>query len=128
MPIDSEDLKVYAEKIAISAEGEVEYRAATSRAYYSIFHKTKQLGYVALPGDEGSHKRYIDALMRADNESARKAGRVLDQCKQLRVAADYHIQNEFDKYDMQEAVAMAVRLHKLVEKEIKRTVQEQKKK
>ncbi len=85
---------------------EVDWRNATSRAYYAAFHRCRlaaQDANLSIGKTGGAHKNLVDALMDSLNpRSLWSLGYILEQCRILRVVADYGIDLDFprDKADL----------------------------
>lgn len=81
--------------------GEVDWRNATSRAYYAAFHCCRAVAEQArlsVPETGSGHKGLVDALTRGLNPSSLKSlGYMLEQCRQRRIEADYDIQQLFPR-------------------------------
>ena len=78
---------------------EVDLRNAASRAYYAACHQCRRLArdlrLRPAPGSGGAHRRVIDALTASQDRKLKGLGYMLEQCRKLRIAADYHIEAEF---------------------------------
>ena len=87
---------------------EVDLRNAASRAYYAAYHQCRRLAQDLrlrpAPGSGGAHRRVIDALTGSRDMKLRSLGYMLEQCRQLRVAADYGIEAEFPSGDARTAL------------------------
>ena len=78
---------------------EVDLRNAASRAYYAAYHQCRQLArdlrLRPAPGSGGVHQRVIGTLTGSQDMKLKRLGYMLEQCRKLRVAADYDIKAEF---------------------------------
>ena len=78
---------------------EVDLRNAASRAYYAAYHQCRRLAQDLrlrpAPGSGGVHRRVIDALTGSRDRKLKSLGYMLEQCRKLRVSADYNIDEEF---------------------------------
>ena len=104
MAVTAEQLREGARRAEID-QSEVERRVAVSRSYYAAYHKCRPIaerqGIFADSG--GSHAEVIDALTRSRETNLRSMGYRLNQCRQLRVKADYHIETDFPVQDAEMA-------------------------
>ena len=78
---------------------EVDLRNAASRAYHAAYHQCRRLAQNLrlrpAPGSGGAHRRVIDALTSSGDRKLKSLGYMLEQCRQLRIVADYDIDAEF---------------------------------
>ena len=78
---------------------EADLRNAASRAYYAAYHQCRWLAQDLrlrpAPGSGGVHRRVIDTLTGSQDRKLKSLGYMLEQCRKLRVAADYDIDEEF---------------------------------
>ena len=77
---------------------EVDRRNAASRAYYAAYHRClpigRSIGLSAAP-DRGVHRQLVDTLTESSDPKMKSVGYRLDQCRKLRVQADYEIESDF---------------------------------
>ena len=100
-------------------EAEVDQRNAASRAYYAAYHRclpiARGMGLAARP-EHGAHRNLIDTLTNpnargvSENNKLKSLGYMLDQCRRLRVQADYEIGKNFKKDDTKTALAQCTRI------------------
>ena len=97
-----------------NSESEVDLRNAASRAYYAAYHQCRPLGQgLSLPSspDQGGvHRKLIDTLTGASNRKLKSLGYRLEQCRKLRVMADYVIGSEFLPQDAWTALAQCSKI------------------
>lgn len=96
---------------------EIDLRNAASRAYYAAYHQCRRLAQnlrlPPAPGSEGVHRRVIDALTGSRDMKLKSLGYRLEQCRKLRVVADYGIEAEFPPGDARTAL---VQCRKILDK------------
>ena len=95
-------------------ESEVDLRNAASRAYYTAYHQCRRLAQNPrlrpAPGSGGAHRRVIDALTGSQDRNLKTLGYMLEQCRKLRVTADYDIDGVFLSDDARTALAQCRRI------------------
>ena len=95
-------------------ESEVDLRNAASRAYYAAYHQCRRLArdlrLRPTPGSGGVHRRVIDTLTTSQDRKLRRLGYMLEQCRKLRVVADYDIEAEFPSDHARTALAQCRRI------------------
>ena len=88
-----------AARVIGQGESEVDLRNAASRAYYAAYHHCRLLGQSlrspAPPLQGGVHRTLIATLTEARSSKLKSLGYMLEQCRRLRVSADYDIGSEF---------------------------------
>ena len=96
MPITPE-LLLEAAKSLGRGGSEVDHRNAASRAYYAAYHRCRPIAErIGLSsGSQGVHRNLIDTLTSTRDRRLKSMGYMLDQCRGLRVKADYEIHIEF---------------------------------
>ena len=96
-----------AARVIGQGESEVDLRNATSRANYAAYHQYRPLaqGLPSPPGQGGVHWQLIGRLTQALNRELKSLGYRLDQCRRLRVRADYNIESEFPSASARTALA-----------------------
>jgi len=116
---DWEDyLKIAHNFLAVSPglpESEAYYRCGISRAYYSMFHKSKRFILAKKSTfdrnkDEGSH----EAVIRILTELKNPAGSLLARLKYDRVGSDYYDDRQIDEKTFRKALFIATDISKLV--------------
>ena len=114
MPVTPDALFEAARAIG-QGESEVDLRNATSRVYYAAFHRCRLLAE-NLPGPGaqygGVHRRVIDTLTENKSRKLKSLGYMLDQCRKLRVEADYDIESVFRDQDAHNALAVGEKILK----------------
>ena len=97
-------------------ESEVDLRNAASRAYYAAYHHCRLLGQSlrspAPPVQGGVHRTLIATLTEARSSKLKSLGYMLEQCRRLRVSADYDIGSEFPHRDARAALALCEKILK----------------
>lgn len=81
-----------------NGSSEVDWRNATSRAYYAAFHRVKPIAERVLnfSSDRGSvHHELVQALQHERNSSLRQLAYMPDECRKYRARADYDIDDDF---------------------------------
>lgn len=88
-------------------ESEVDWRNAASRAYYAAWHRClpigRSVGLSAQP-DQGVHRQLIETLTGNRDRTLKSLGYMLEQCRALRVGADYEIETDFPPEDARTAL------------------------
>ena len=117
MGVNPTELIELAEEL-IGTATEVSYRAAASRAYYSIFHNGRLLAG-ALPGNypraSGSHNRILKKLKdfplgeleRGIVLSIRRVGLLMSQARSIRTKADYYIIDDVSRSEAERVIDYA---------------------
>lgn len=97
----------------IQGTHEIDFRNATSRAYYAGFHACKSV-FPSFAYDSeqegGTHKQLIKLLVFHGDNRVKAAGKALQWCKIKRENADYDIDAKFSKIDAREAIKSIGRL------------------
>ena len=98
-------------------DSEVDLRNAASRAYYAAYHRCRPLDQdlPSPPGRGGVHRAFIDSLTKARSSKLKSLGYMLDQCRKLRVKADYDIESEFRPGDARTVLTQCERILKEAE-------------
>jgi uncharacterized protein (UPF0332 family) len=94
---------------------EVDYRNATSRAYYCAYHKAVNLVKTKLSNDlsfGASHEKFIKTLQNEKNKQFKSIGNKLNDLKKFRTDADYKLDKIFS---IQDAKVVVQRANKLVQ-------------
>ena len=114
MPV-TPDALFDAARAIVQGGSEVDLRNATSRAYYAAYHRCQLLAE-NLPepaAHQGSvHRLVIDTLTKNKSWKLKSLGYMLDQCRKLRVEADYDIKSEFRDQDAHNALAVGEKILK----------------
>ena len=104
MAVTSKQLREGAQKAQVDGP-EVERRVAVSRTYYAVFHRCRPIaqrqGVFADAG--GSHAEVIEALTRSRTRKLQSIGYMLKLCRELRVKADYRIEDDLTIQDAEAA-------------------------
>ena len=114
MPVTPNALFEAAREIG-QGKSEVDLRNATSRAYYAAYHRCRLLAenLPALAGHQGGvHRFVIDTLTENKSWKLKSLGYMLDQCRKLRVEADYDIKSEFQHQDAHNVLAVSEKILK----------------
>jgi len=94
-------------KIIIEGGQEVDYRNATSRAYYCAFHLCRNFLNTLLHAqisDQASHEAVIGELINSPDNKLRKLGNKLRQAKRSRHIADYKLFHEFSYHEAKQTI------------------------
>lgn len=95
-------------------ESEVDLHNAASRAYYAAYRQCRRLArdlsLLPAPGSGGAHRRVIDTLTASQDRNLKSLGYMLEQCRKLRVTADYDIEAEFPPDHARTALAQCRRI------------------
>ncbi|WP_414041586.1 hypothetical protein ACJU26_05875 [Acidithiobacillus sp. M4-SHS-6] len=90
-------------KSCIMSGKEMDWRNASSRAYYAAYHQSARMAnslcrlHPRCNEKKGSHERLICHINYSGIDRLKVIARLLDQCKTRRVIADYEIDNNFNK-------------------------------
>ena len=105
MPVSPDQLFDLAESLE-HEDSEVQLRNSSGRAYYAACHRCLSIGkQLGLQFEEsGVHRNLIDTLTMNSNMKLKSIGYLLDQCRRLRVKADYDIELEYGKKEAQSAI------------------------
>ena len=106
MAVNPDDLFVAAKALG-QGETEVDLRNATSRAYYAAYHRCLALGQsLGLSAEQGRgvHRQLLDTLLSSTDQKVRSVAHMLEQCRRLRVQADYEIETDFSSHDTHVAI------------------------
>ncbi|MBF0260359.1 MAG: hypothetical protein HQL97_00805 [Magnetococcales bacterium] len=102
MAVKITDIKNEAQALHERHESETGRRTAASKHYYYAFHLCKSIWpSLSKPGNYGMHKAFCNGLK--ESEQLRKIGGNLDKLRSLRVDADYYIQKDFYKMQLDRA-------------------------
>jgi len=95
--MDAKEFLISAQEF-IQGSREIDYRNASSRAYYCAFHMCRTL-LEKLPHTQhsigSSHEKVIADLLSYPDKRIKKLGRKLEQAKTLRHQADYQLNIPF---------------------------------
>lgn len=118
MAVTPEGLLDAAQSIA-NGDREVDWRNATSRAYYAAYHRCRlaaQDARLSVAETGGMHAALIKALTAPLTSSSLKSlGYLLEQCRQRRVEADYRIDEKFPRDTADATLADSKRILKKAE-------------
>jgi len=91
---------------------EIDYRNATSRAYYMVYHLCvnllKSLAIEIPPA--GSHDKIIRAFQTQHDKRLCALGNVLAQLRESRVLADYKLDKPFPASEARKVIAIAKKI------------------
>lgn len=121
MPVTPDDIENLAIELGRRSD-ETSYRCAASRYYYSAYHKCRNLAdTIDEPeySDSGMHSSLITKLTRKKVASdsrefdmkIRSIGHLLQAAKDIRTNADYELNYDFEKHNMDEIKGMLDRLN-----------------
>ena len=100
MAVTPEGLLEAANSIA-KGDQEIDWRNATSRAYYAAYHRCRlaaQEARLSIAEVGGMHAALVETLTAPLTSSSLKSlGYLLEQCRRRRVKADYHIDEMFSR-------------------------------
>lgn len=115
MPITNQDFIQSAREILSSGKSEIDFRNATSRAYYAAYHvATKFKSNVPQErGRGGIHSQLIKDLTRNQDERIKQVGHLLNQCRGERTDADYSLDLHFDRNRAENVIELVAELLKL---------------
>ena len=84
-----------------AGDREVDWRNATSRAYYAAFHRCRLVAAaegIAEAATQSAHAGLVDGLTHHRNPPIlRSLGFMLHQCRRKRVVADYEMEVDFER-------------------------------
>ncbi len=103
----------------MTAGTEIGYRTAISRAYYCCFHYASPLSRELDPPTDtsrfGTHERLIQTFLKSRRNDLIGIGYLLQQCKSMRVDADYVLDEAVNQEYGEESIRKAERLIKKVD-------------
>lgn len=111
MSVNAKDYLRAAEQLLSNANHEIDYRNATSRAYYATFHAiaplSNQLPAALNYRTKGSHDEKISKLTRCSSNHPeatilKAIGIDVQKCKAQRLTADYYIDDLVTQSDAEE--------------------------
>jgi uncharacterized protein (UPF0332 family) len=95
--MDPEEFLVLAGEWCVGSR-QGEWRSSASRAYYSVFHRARnllrQVGF-AVPDSDRAHSYMWRRLQNSGHPDVQEAGRGLQELRRLRNGADYHLDQAF---------------------------------
>lgn len=106
-------------KSDLMSEKEMDWRNASSRAYYAAYHQALRMANKLCPlhsccnDKRGSHEHLICHINYSGIEKLKVVVRLLDQCKRRRAEADYKIDHNFGKKMAEE---QCYEVNRLIEK------------
>lgn len=107
--VDAKEFLDSAYQILQGAKGEVDYRNAASRAYYTAYHLAKKrVDQSAAIG--ASHEKIIVALQNSPHQQERSLGNRLREIRNSRVWADYQLDEEFPRSESDRVLRIVKRL------------------
>ena len=104
MSVTPQELRDGARKAdADAGDCEVERRAASSRTYYAAMHRCHPIARAQgiFADTPGTHAQVIEALTSSRDRQLKSIGWRLEQCREKRVKADYHLADDFTVADAQ---------------------------
>ena len=113
MSVTPQELRDGARKADAGAgDCEVERRAASSRTYYAALHRCHPIARAQgiFADTPGTHARVIEALTSSRDRRIKSIGWRLEQCREKRVKADYHLAADFTVADAQLMTAQCERI------------------
>ncbi len=98
-------------------DSELDWRGAANRAYYAAYHRCLPLGNLHGFEDDGksAHRRLIDTLTGTRDRNLMSIGYMLEQCRALRVKADYGIELDLSQEDARTVVSQCKRIFEKAE-------------
>lgn len=112
MPITNQDFIQAAREILSSGKSEIDFRNATSRAYYAAYHAATKFKSRAPQerGRGGIHSQLIDDLKRNQDKRIKQVGYLLNQCRVERTDADYGLDLHFDRHRAENVIELVAEL------------------
>jgi len=100
----------------LTSDTEINIRNTIGRSYYAAYHVCNNM-FLSDKNikDVGMHERLILSIKKSPNTQDRAIGFSLGQLKQLRVQADYKINDAIHESDRQTALASAENIFKKIE-------------
>ena len=116
MPVEPKLLLESAEDLA-KGDSELDWRSAAHRAYYAAHHRCIPLGRLSGFDETGGsvHRNLIDTLTGTGDRTLMSIGYMLEQCRGLRVKADYRIELDFPQADAATVVRQCKRIFEKAE-------------
>jgi uncharacterized protein (UPF0332 family) len=100
-----------------SSSTEMDYRILAGRSYYAAYHAVAG-SYTADKerfSNQGMHAQLINTLKSSTDGSQKLLGHKLEMCRNIRVRADYHLGNNFQRSTFVQALTKSKEIIKLVE-------------
>ena len=113
MAITYDELLAGARDLLDHASGEFGWRTATGRAYYAAFHRCIALAQEEIAGGISpriGHRELSEVLKAARRVELVSIAYRLEQCRMLRVEADYVLGGDFGEDTARTALAQCVRI------------------
>lgn len=111
MPVTPQLLLDSAKALA-RGEAEIDQRNAASRACYAAYHRclpiARRLGLPARP--ERVHRDLIDTSRTTRDNRLKSIAYMLDQCRKIRIDADYEINAPFTQGETQTTLSQSERI------------------
>jgi len=111
MGIAAGDFLSFAEKL-LSEETEINYRNAASRSYYAAFHYCLPITELLdKPSQDGGiHATVCKKLSESFDHKLKSIGYMLQQCRSIRVRADYGLDEDFSRSGGELAIKLAKKI------------------
>lgn len=106
-------------KDLLESKNEVNHRNATSRAYYAVYHRAKELSKIlnSIPrGTMGAHQYVSETFIKSTDRELKGVGYMLRQCHARRVDADYEIEDIHEKRDTETQILEIQKIFDRIEK------------
>ena len=118
MAVTAKQLREGAQEAQVDGP-EVERRVAVSRTYYAAFHRCRPIAQRqgTFADAAGSHAEVIEALTRSRKRKLQSIGYMLKLCRELRVKADYRIEDDLTIQDAEAAKSHSDRIWAAAEAE-----------
>lgn len=118
MPVSHAEFLSSALKL-IKNGAEMDFRNSASRAYYAAYHAAVPVGNsIGIPIDVegGEHARLIEAFKRMTDMKYKSIAYMLRQCRDLRVVADYNLEEPFTESEAQTTIEQTKEIINKIEK------------
>ena len=84
----------------LSSKLEIDSRNAASRGYYAAYHICLGLkAYIFFTAVKEGHMQISSSLQKSGKQKIKAIGYLLQQCKAVRLEADYELASDFKKSD-----------------------------
>ncbi len=117
MAVVYNDFVVWVDNAQPDSSCEMDYRILAGRSYYAAYHAVAG-SFVADTKrftNQGMHAQLINTLKSSADANQKLLGHKLEMCRNIRVRADYHLGNNFQRTNFVQALTKAKEIIKLIE-------------
>jgi uncharacterized protein (UPF0332 family) len=117
MSISYHDLIDWIDNVHPNSVDEIDYRILAGRSYYAAYYAVRechQADEARFP-NQGLHARLINTLKASNDPHEKRIGHKLQFCRNHRVDADYHLDDDFPRSKFVQTLTKAKDIINLVE-------------